>query len=171
MFIQGGSMRLTHCGRMISHIVWRRVNDSDSAASHCVEGIERTAPRTTSATFAITGSAKPTVAFCQSGKGIVVLKIITWNGTRNMTKNSNTSHGALRKTCVTNQATAATGRNSESSARPSQRPANVPSSIASSEIAMLKANPVSKSGAHLMITSSGDSTAEPLALQAEDAAM
>src|SRR5579872_3183209 len=88
-----------------------------------------------------------------------------------MTKNSSTSHGALRNTWVTNQATEATGLNSESSARPSQRPAKVPSSIASSEIAMLKANPVSKSGAHLIITSSGDSTAEPVALQAEDAAM
>src|SRR5277367_966072 len=98
MFIQGGSILLMHCGRIISHIVWRRVNDRDSAASHCVEGIERTAPRMTSATFAITGNANPTVAFCQSGTGMVVLKMVTWNGTRNITKNQSTSHGALRNT-------------------------------------------------------------------------
>ena len=171
MFIQGGSILLMHCGRIISHIVWRGVNDSDSAASHCVEGIERTAPRTTSATFAMTGSAKPMVAFCQSGKGMVVLKMVTWNGTRNMTKNKSTSHGALRKTWVTNQLTPATILISESNARPSQRPAMVPSSIASSEMAMLKANPVSRRGAHFTITSSGDSTVGPPALQADDATM
>src|SRR6266568_7132710 len=80
MFIQGGSILLMHCGSMISHIIWRRVNDSDSAASHCVDGTERTAPRTTSATFAMTGKAKPTVALIQSGKGMVVLKMVTWKG-------------------------------------------------------------------------------------------
>src|SRR6266702_497114 len=97
MFIQGGSILLMHCGSMISHIIWRRVNDSDSAASHCVDGTERTAPRTTSATFAMTGKAKPTVAWIQSGKGMVVLKMVIWKGTRNITKNNNTSQGALRK--------------------------------------------------------------------------
>src|SRR5882757_10365611 len=113
MFIQGGSIRLMHCGSMICHIVWRRVNDRDSAASHCVNGTERTAPRTTSATFAMTGKAKPTVALTQSGKGIVVLKMVTWKGTRNMTKNNNTSQGALRKNWVTNQLMRASGRNSD----------------------------------------------------------
>src|SRR5215470_14239610 len=118
MFIHGGSIRLMHCGSMISHMVWRRVKESDSAASHCVDGMERTAPRTTSATFAITGNAKPTVALIQSGKGMVVLNRVTWKGTRNITKNSSTSQGALRKNCVMSQLTAARGRNSDSKARP-----------------------------------------------------
>jgi hypothetical protein len=36
---------------------------------------------------------------------------------------------------------------------------------------MLKANPVSRRGAHFAITSSGDSTVGPLSLQADDATM
>src|SRR5664280_2106535 len=83
-FIHGGSMRLTHCGKMIIHIVWRRVNASEAADSHCGVGIDCTAPRRISDTFAITGSDKPKGALIQSGNGIVMPKTVTWKGSRNM---------------------------------------------------------------------------------------
>src|SRR5215471_14579699 len=70
-FIQGGSIRFTHCGRMIFHSVSRREKASDRAASHWAVGIDCTAPRTISATLAMIGSASPSVALIQSGKGIV----------------------------------------------------------------------------------------------------
>src|SRR6516162_8704885 len=105
MFIQGGNIRLTHWGRMIRHMVWRRVKASASAASHWVEGTDLTAPRTTSATLAMTGSAKPTVALTQSGNGMWTPKMVIWNGTRNITKNNRTSQGALRKIWVSAQLT------------------------------------------------------------------
>src|SRR6516164_11188366 len=94
-FIHGGSMRFTHCGRMIFHSVSRREKASDRAASHCAVGIDWTLPRTISATLAMIGSASPSVAFIQSGNGMVVLPIVNWNGRRYITKNSSTSHGAL----------------------------------------------------------------------------
>ena len=47
-------------------------------------GIDCTAPRTISDTFAITGSARPSVALIQSGIGIVTPNTVTWNGNRNM---------------------------------------------------------------------------------------
>src|SRR5215471_15918849 len=70
-FIHGGSMRFTHWGRMIFHKVWRREKASERAASHWSVGIDWTAPRTISATLAMIGSASPSVALIQSGKGIV----------------------------------------------------------------------------------------------------
>src|SRR3546814_20761299 len=88
---------------MISHSVWRREKASDSAASHWPLGSEMTAPRTTSETFAMTGSERPRVAFIQSGKGMVNPASVISKGSRNMQKNSRTSQGALRKTWVKNQ--------------------------------------------------------------------
>src|SRR6185312_11162755 len=66
-FIQGGTIRLTHCGRMIIHSVWRRVKARLSEDSHWPPGIERMAPRTISETFAITGRERPIVALIQAG--------------------------------------------------------------------------------------------------------
>ena len=66
-FIHGGSIRFTHCGTMIIHSVWRRLNASEAADSHWAVGIDWIAPRTISDTFAMTGSASPSVAFDQSG--------------------------------------------------------------------------------------------------------
>src|SRR5690349_22014757 len=100
-FIHGGSMRLTHWGRMIFHSVWPRENASERAASHCAVGIDCTAPRMISATLAMIGSASPSVALIQSGKGIVTPPTRNWNGSRYITKKSSTSHGALRKNCTT----------------------------------------------------------------------
>lgn len=54
-------------------------------------------------------------------------------------------------------------------ARPSPIPATVPIAIAISEIATLKAKPVSSRGAHLITTSSGDSAADPPCAQAGSA--
>ena len=51
---------------MIRHIVCRRVKARDSAASHWVLGTERTAPRTISATLAMTGRLKPNVTIQQA---------------------------------------------------------------------------------------------------------
>src|SRR5215831_15056873 len=96
-FIHGGNIRLMHCGRMIFDRVSRRENASERAASHCAVGIDWTAPRTISATLAMIGSARPNVALIQSGKGTVVLPMLNWKGSRYITKNSSTSHGALRK--------------------------------------------------------------------------
>src|SRR5215467_13811024 len=96
-FIHGGSIRFTHCGRMIFHSVSRREKASDRAASHWAVGIDCTAPRTISATLAMIGSARPNVALIQSGNGTVVLPMLNWKGSRYITKNSSTSHGALRK--------------------------------------------------------------------------
>ena len=76
-FIHGGSMRLMHWGKMIIHSVCRRLKASDAADSHCVVGIDWMAPRTTSDTFAITGSDRPSVALIQSGIGIVMPKTVT----------------------------------------------------------------------------------------------
>jgi len=161
MFIQGGNIRLTHWGRMIRHMVWRRVKASASAASHWVEGSDLTAPRTTSATLAMTGNAKPTVALIQSGKGIRRPNIVIWNGTRNITKNKRTSQGALRKICVSAQLTCRTGGQSDNSPSPRPSPKIVPSSMARAEIRMLKAKPVSKSGAHFAITCKTDGVTLP----------
>src|SRR3546814_8374779 len=82
MFIHGGSILFTHCGRMISHSVWRREKASDSAASHWPLGSEMTAPRTTSETFAMTGSERPRVAFIQSEKGMVNPASVISKGSR-----------------------------------------------------------------------------------------
>src|SRR5437899_3430654 len=98
---------------MIIHTVCRRLNASEAAASHCVVGIDWIAPRTISETFAITGNARPSVAFVQSGMGIVTPNAVTWNGNRNMQYNSSTSHGALRKTCVATNAPFFTGGSNE----------------------------------------------------------
>ena len=76
-FIHGGSIRLMHWGKMIIHNVCRRLNANDAAASHCVVGIDWTAPRTISDTFAITGNARPSVALVQSGMGIVTPNSVT----------------------------------------------------------------------------------------------
>src|SRR5262249_25544992 len=96
-FIQGGSMRFTHWGRMIFHSVWRREKASERAASHCAVGIDCTAPRTISATLAMMGNASPSVALIEWGKGMVKPPSSNWNGSRYITKKSRTSHGALRK--------------------------------------------------------------------------
>ena len=110
----------------------------------------------------MTGKAKPTVALIQSGKGMRRPNMVIWNGTRNITKNSSTSQGALRKNCVTSQLIAARGRNSDNKARPRPSPAIVPSTMASSEIRMLKAKPRNRSGDHFRMTCSGDSIVGPL---------
>ena len=66
-FIQGGIIRLKHCGRMIRHIVCRRVKARLSEASHCAVGTDCTAPRTISEILAMIGSDRPKTAFIQSG--------------------------------------------------------------------------------------------------------
>src|SRR3546814_696834 len=132
---------------MISHSVWRREKASDSAASHWPDGSETTAPRTISETLAMTGSARPRVAFIQSGKGIVTPATLNSKGSRNMQKNSSTSQGALRKNWVTSQEPARTGGSREICMSPSTAPAAVPIAMARKEIAMLKTKPSSSSGA------------------------
>src|SRR3546814_15242913 len=96
-FIHGGSILFTHCGRMISHSVWRREKARDSAASHWPDGSETTAPRTISETLAMTGSARPRVAFIQSGKGMVTPALLNSKGRRTRTKNRSNSQGAWGK--------------------------------------------------------------------------
>src|SRR5438552_5867986 len=152
-FIHGGSIRLTHCGRMIFHNVSRRENASDRAASHCAVGIDCTAPRTISAMFAMIGNASPMVALIQSGN--VTVTPATWNsnGSRYMTKNSNTSHGALRKNWTTAHDVPRTGANSEIRAKPSANPVTVPMVIAHTLISRLNAKPLARSGVHLTSSS------------------
>src|SRR6476469_1069422 len=103
---------------MIIHNVWRRLNASEPAASHCVVGIDWTAPRAISETFAITGSASPSVAFVQSGIGIVTPRTLTWNGS------------------------------SEICAKPRKRPVTVAIAIAMKLIARLKTKPRARGGVH-----------------------
>src|SRR3546814_15987394 len=98
---------------MISHSVWRREKASGSAASHLPLGSEMTAPRTTSETFAMTGSERSRVVFLQSGKGMVNPASVISKGSRNMQKNSSTSQGTLRKNWVTNKEPARRGGHSE----------------------------------------------------------
>src|ERR1700746_2491121 len=124
-------MRFTHCGKMIIEIVWRRVKASEAADSHWPDGIDWTAPRTISETLAITGSAKPKVALIQSGTGMVLPKIVNWNGSRYMQKKRSTSQGAWRKKWVTSQAARRIGAWSEIWARPRKTPAAVPPAMAS----------------------------------------
>ena len=142
-------MRLTHCGRMIFHSVCRRENASERAASHCAVGIDCTAPRTISATLAMIGSARPSVALIQSGNGIVTPPTWNSNGIRNITKNSSTSHGALRKNWTTTHDAPRTGAASEMRAKPSSTPATVPTIIANTLISRLNRNPCASSGVHL----------------------
>jgi len=145
-------MRFTHCGRMISHVIWLGVNASESAASHCVAGTDRTAPRTISETLAITGRAKPTTAFNQSGNGIVVAPNRIWKGIKNIAKNRSTSHGAFRKNWVSAQAGARIKGRLLSCTKPKPIPDIVPRAMAASEIKRLKAKPLRSSGAHLRST-------------------
>ena len=62
----------------------RRAKASDSAASHWPNGIERTAPRTSSETFAITGSESPMVDLSQPGSGTMMSPMRTSNGSSSM---------------------------------------------------------------------------------------
>src|SRR3546814_1954416 len=96
-----------------------------------------TAPRTTSETFAMTGSERPRVAFIQSGKGMVNPASVISKGSRNMQKNSSTSQGALRKNWVTNQDPARSGGCSEICMSPSTAPDAVPIAMARKEIEQL----------------------------------
>ena len=64
--------------------VCQRDNASDSAASHWPDGIERTAPRTSSDTFAITGSESPMVDLSQPGSGMMMPPMRTSNGSSSM---------------------------------------------------------------------------------------
>ncbi len=73
-------MRRTHCATMISRRICQRENAIELAASHCVSGIDCTAPRSTSATLALAGSASPTTTLNQSGNGTIWLPIFTSNG-------------------------------------------------------------------------------------------
>src|SRR5471030_88879 len=68
-FIHGGNMRRTHCGTTIFSRICQRENASEAAASHCADGMEATAPRNTSAMFALAGRASPSITFNQSGNG------------------------------------------------------------------------------------------------------
>src|SRR6056297_3130182 len=92
-FIHGGIIRLMHCGRMICHRVWLRVKDRDSAASHCAEGTEFSAPRTISEILAMTGSDRPNTALTQPGIGMVTPRIVISKGKASRTTKSSTSHG------------------------------------------------------------------------------
>ena len=95
--IQGGIIRLTHCGRIIIQIAWRRVKARLSADSHWPLGSDRTAPRTTSDIFAMTGSEKPITAFIQSGTGITAKPRSISKGNSSMIANSRTNQGEFRK--------------------------------------------------------------------------
>src|SRR4029434_4748943 len=148
-FIHGGSIRLTHCGRMIFHNVSRRENASERAASHCAVGIDWTAPRTISAMFAMIGNARPIVALIQSGNGIVTPPTWNSNGSRYMTKKSSTSHGALRKNWTTTHDVPRTGERSEIRANPRATPATVPIAIAQTLISRLHRKPFASNGVHL----------------------
>ncbi len=170
-FIHGGIMRVTHCGRMMRHTCCRRVKASDSAASHWPGEMDSMAPRTISATFAITGRARPTTAFCQPGNGIVRVPAWNWNGSRNVTKNSSTSQGALRKNSVTATATARSVRLGETSQRPSTRPSSVPIDIDSTLIMTLKANPRRRSGVQRSSTASVPACTGPSAALAATPSM
>ena len=64
--------------------VCMRVNASASAASHWPNGIELTAPRTSSATFAMTASERPRVDFIQPGRGTMVSPMRSSNGSSSM---------------------------------------------------------------------------------------
>ena len=69
---------------MIIHSVWRRDMASDSDASHWPNGIERTAPRTSSDMLASTGSDRPTVDLSQPGSEMMVWPTRTSNGSSSM---------------------------------------------------------------------------------------
>src|SRR5258706_15949003 len=79
-FIHGGNMRRTHCGTTIFSRICERENASEAAASHCADGMEATAPRNTSAIFALAGRASPSVTLSQSGNGTVVPNAWISNG-------------------------------------------------------------------------------------------
>ena len=72
-------------------------------ASHCAVGTDWTAPRTISEMFAMIGRQSPKTAFIQSGTGITRSPTTISKGKVSMTMNSRTSHGELRKTCVSAQ--------------------------------------------------------------------
>ncbi len=140
-FIHGGIMRLKHWGRMIIHSVCMRVKASDSADSHCPEGREMTAPRTTSEMFAITGREKPITALSQSGIGMMVLPMRISKGISSMIVKSSTSHGEFRKNCVASQEPPRTGASKEICMSPRAAPVTVPSAMARKLMMMLSANP------------------------------
>ena len=76
------------------------------------------------------------------------------NGIRNTHRNSSTSQGELRKSCVTTPAAIRTALKRDSWAMPTGTPATVPMAIAMIEIRMLKPKPHSSSGAQRISTSS-----------------
>ncbi len=101
----------------------------------------------------MTGSAKPIVALAQSGKGMRSPNARISKGIRNTHRNSSTSQGELRKSCVTTPAAIRTSLKRESWAIPTGTPATVPMAIAMMEIRILKAKPHSSSGAQRTSTS------------------
>jgi hypothetical protein len=66
-----------------------------------------------------------------------------------MTKNSSTSHGALRKNCVAVHAAFRSKTERLSCANPRPMPAAVPIAMAKAEMSRFSANPWSSRGAHL----------------------
>ena len=147
--IHGGIIRLTHCGRMIIHMVWRRPKARLSADSHWPVGSDRTAPRAISEILAITGSENPITAFIQSGTGITVKPRSISKGNSNMIANSSTSHGELRKNWVAIHDPCRTGSNRETCIRPRAAPATVPISMAKKLMIRLREKPVNApSGPH-----------------------
>ena len=147
-------MRFTDCGRITRPRVCRRFSPSALAPSHCPVGSDRMAPRTISDVLAMTGRAKPRIALAQSGNGMRRPKARISNGIRNMHRNRSTSHGELRKSCVTMRAHTRTIPNRDSWAMPTGSPAAVPTAMARIEIRMLKAKPHSSSGIQRTSTSS-----------------
>ena len=153
--IQGGIIRLTHCGRMIIHKVWRREKARLSDDSHCPVGIDSTAPRTISEILAMTGSEKPITAFIQSGTGTITKPKSSSKGNSSMMANKSTSQGELRKNWVTIHEPPRTGAKSEICIRPSAIPTTVPIAMAKKLMIRLSAKPLSKKGIHLTSASKG----------------
>ena len=126
--------------------VCRRLKASDSADSHCPDGIDTTAPRTSSEMLAMTGSEKPIVAFSQSGMGMIRSPIRISKGSRSMMQNSSTSQGEFRKSWVVSQLEARTGGISEICPRPRITPRAVPMAMAEKLMIKFRPKPWSSSG-------------------------
>ena len=134
-------MRLKHCGRMISNRVWRRENASDSAASHCPDGTDCTAPRTTSEMFAMIGRERPITAFTQAGNGRMTSPMTISKGKASSTMKSSTSQGELRNSWVTMMAGRRMALSGEICISPRKTPATVPIAMEKKLICMLKKKP------------------------------